>query len=285
VTDHVARTTGMHFVEVTAGSGLYTAEMELYRFGGAAEKTRQTVYLDFDGQRLNTNIFGGRGVTTLSPMRAFLGRWGLSQAQERALAERIKTSVRENLEADLRASGISRWLDVEVVSSFDGPDRFGQAGVTRVIVGGTIPESGVQTIGVAQSIDPGNMVREESALVLLDAMSEPGNRRDRPYSLNSYLTARSDRLGFIGRAVGTIVAHEVGHVIGNWHVDEDNATANVMDAGGNFAQMFGVGRDGIGGTADDVDVDFGVDRFSPWEGFTGFEDTLSRSAWGLSTAP
>jgi hypothetical protein len=77
----------------------------------------------------------------------------------------------------------------------------------------------------------------------------------------------------------------VGHVIGNWHVDEENAHANLMDAGGNFALLFGVGPDGIGGTRDDRDVDFGKDRFSPWEGFTGIEDTLARSAWAMSRKP
>ena len=45
--------------------------------------------------------------------------------------------------------------------------------------------------------------------------------------------------------------------------------------------MFGVGPDGIGGTADDVDVDFGEDAFNPNEGFLGTEDTLSRIAFVL----
>jgi len=35
-----------------------------------------------------------------------------------------------------------------------------------VIVGGTIAPSGIQTIGIAESIDPGNFATEESALVL-----------------------------------------------------------------------------------------------------------------------
>ena len=54
-----------------------------------------------------------------------------------------------------------------------------------------------------------------------------------------------------------------------------------MDQGGNSALLFGVGPDGVGGTADDVDVDFGEDVFNPNEGFTGIEDTAARTAWGL----
>ena len=47
-----------------------------------------------------------------------------------------------------------------------------------------------------------------------------------------------------------------------------------MDQGGNFALMFAVGPDGIGGTADDTDVDLGEDVLNPNEGFAGREDTL-----------
>ena len=54
-----------------------------------------------------------------------------------------------------------------------------------------------------------------------------------------------------------------------------------MDQGGNFPLLFGVGPDGIGGTADDLDVDFGEDTFNPSEGFTGTEDTLSRIAMAV----
>jgi len=284
VTEHVARTSGRHYVEVTSGSGAYDALLEVYRYGGASSKQSQTIFLDFDGQRLNTGIFGGRGVTTLSPMRSFLGKWGLSRASERALADRITATVQENVNTDLRAAGISRWVDVKVVSSLRAPDTFGKPGVTRVVVGGTIRESGIGTIGIAQSIDPGNFEREETGLVLLDALSEPRSE-ETPYSLNSYLTAKSDRLAFVGRAVGNVVAHEVGHMIGNWHVENSNTTANLMDSGGNFPLLFGVGRDRVGGTKDDVDVDFGHDHFSIYEGFTGIEDTLARSAWGMSRKP
>lgn len=41
----------------------------------------------------------------------------------------------------------------------------------------------------------------------------------------------------------------------------------------------------FGGTADDMDVDFGVDRFNLFEGLTGSEDTRSRTGWGLVSRP
>jgi hypothetical protein len=65
-------------------------------------------------------------------------------------------------------------------------------------------------------------------------------------------------------------------------VDQFDAQANLMDQGGNFPLLYGVGPDGVGGTADDPDVDFGNDTFNPFEGFTGTEETLIRTAFGLS---
>ena len=39
------------------------------------------MFLDFDGERVNTGVFGGFGVVTLSPLQSFLGRWGLPNSR------------------------------------------------------------------------------------------------------------------------------------------------------------------------------------------------------------
>jgi hypothetical protein len=155
--------------------------------------------------------------------------------------------------------------------------------VSRVIVGGTIAESGVDTIGIAESIDPGNFARAETALVLLDVLSDPpspGSGIDP--SLNAYLRPQSNRVRFVGTAVGNVVSHEAGHFIGSFHVDQFNPILNLMDQGGNFPLLYGVGQDRIGGTPDDRDVDFGKDTYNPFEGFTGTENTAAFTKWGLS---
>ncbi len=58
----------------------------------------------------------------------------------------------------------------------------------------------------------------------------------------------------------------------------------MMDSGGgNFAfNLYGVGPDNVGGTADDTNVRFVTDTYSPAEGFTGEENTLNVSAWAYS---
>ena len=282
VTEHVADQTGWHYVAVANGDGDYDVTVEVYRPRLETDRPVQTIFLDFDGQRLNTNIFGGPGVRTLSPLRAFLGRWGLTNANQNALINAIIAETRENLRQDMIASGLNDDFALQIRNSRDHADPWGQPNVSRVIVGGTIEQSGIDTIGIAQSIDPGNFATEESALVLLDVLSDPAGEPGDP-SLNTYLTPASNKIGFIGQAVGNIVSHEAGHFFGDWHVDQFNDDANLMDQGGNFPLLYGVGPDGVGGTADDPDVDFGEDVFNPNEGFTGIEDTLSRLALALTS--
>ena len=280
--DYVAAKDGRYFVEFGGGSGAYQGKLEVYRYGGEGGAA-QTIFLDTDGARVNTRIWGGGyGVVNLSPLSSFMGKWGLTKAQEPALVRAIKKNLEENLRADLAAAGLSDSVALNVVSSADGADLTGQPGVTRIILGGTIAESGIGTIGIAESIDPGNFGRTETGLVLLDSLSEPGNRRQAPYSLNSYPGPGAKKLSFVAQGLGNVTSHEVGHMIGNWHTDNANGQRSLMDAGGNFAQMFGVGPDRIGGTADDLDVDFTKDTYDLFEGFIGREDTTARSAFGMS---
>lgn len=280
--DYVVAKDGRYFVEFGGGTGTYRATLEVYRYGGEGAAA-QTIFLDTDGARVNTRIWGGGyGVVNLSPLSSFMGKWGLTKAQEPALVRAIKKNLEENLRADLAATGLSGTVTLKVVSSADGVDLTGQPGVTRMILGGTIAESGIGTIGIAESIDPGNFGRTETGLVLLDSLSEPGNRMQAPYSLNSYPGQGAKKLSFVAQGLGNVTSHEVGHMIGNWHTDNANAQRSLMDAGGNFAQMFGVGPDRIGGTADDRDVDFTKDTYDLGEGFIGREDTTARSTFGMS---
>ncbi len=275
---YVAEEAGWYTVSTSQGRGRYVMDLEAYRPGTETTggKVTQRIFLDFDGGRVNTGVFWGRGVSHLSPMSAFLARWELPSSAGDAVIDQVLATVEENLATDLRERGLNDDVEIELLNSRDHADPFGQPNVSRVVVGGTIEETWLPTIGIAQSIDPGNFEREETALVLLDVLS--GDRRDEA-SLNHYLRKRSDRVGFVGTAVGNVTSHEIGHLVGGFHVDQFNEVLNLMDQGGNFPLLYGVGEDGVGGTADDPDVDFGVDTYNPFEGFTGFEDTLNVAAW------
>ena len=171
LSDYVAREDGRYYVRFSGGDGPYIGRLEVYRYGGEGAPAPQRIYLDVDGARINTSIWGGWGVVELSPLAKYLPRWGLAASDEAAVVAGIKANVIENVESDLAANGLSGTVDVEVTTSLDGPDISAEPGVTTVIVGGSIAESGVPTIGIAQSIDPGNFERTEKALVLLDVLS------------------------------------------------------------------------------------------------------------------
>jgi hypothetical protein len=280
VIDHVAAQTGRYTLAVSEGGGAYDVTVEVYRPGPETEAagTVQTLFLDLDGERLNTTPFGGSGVRTLSPLRGFLGRWGLTAADEDALVDRIVATVRENYQEDLAARGNNGRFAVRILNSRDDADPWGQPNVSRVVLGGSVAQSGMSTIGISQSVDPGNFARQETAVVLLDTLSDPAGT---PGSLNTYLTAASDRVGFVGRALGIAASHEAGHFYGSWHADQFDTVPDIMDQGGNFPVLYGVGADGAGGTADDVDVDFGEDTLNPSEGFLGTQDSLDNTAFAL----
>jgi hypothetical protein len=275
---YVAEQPGWYDVSAREGAGDYRMLLETYP-AGTTGAGQQTIFLDFDGARVNTGPLGGNGVSTLSPMRIFLPRWRVAPSAENALIDATVASVKENIDSTLRARGLNKTLSVRVLNSRDDADPFGQPGVSRVVVGGTIRQSGLPTIGIAQSIDPGNFAHQESAIVLLDAVSRPAGPS---YSLNTYLRPRSNRVAFIGRALGNVIAHETGHLIGSFHTNNADSRVDLMDAGGgDFRRVDGVGPDRVGGTADDTDVNFGEDVFTPDEGFHGLENTLNNSAWAF----
>jgi hypothetical protein len=282
VTDFVATTAGWHYIGVKAGSGAYDITVEGYRPPLQGTTPVQTLYLDFDGARVNTGIWDGLGNVDLSPFAAFLPNWGVTRADEDAVIDAVVAGVTESLQRDLIASGLNKKFKLKIKNSKDHADPWGQANVSRVVVGGTMDETGVETVGIAETIDPGNFETEETALVMLDVLSAPAE--DYQASLNGYLTPESDRIAFIGQAVGNVVAHEAGHFFGNFHTDNEDELSNLMDAGGTgFGTLFGVGPDGVGGTADDADVDFGPSPFDPTEGFVGTEDTLGRIVFGITS--
>lgn len=159
--------------------------------------------------------------------------------------------------------------------------------ISRVIVGGTIEESGIGTIGIAQSIDPGNFATEETALVLLDILSAPRAGDPSSFSLNDIPLARGTTIeDLVVTALGNIISHEVGHCLGNWHTDGFDNTQTLMDEGaGGIFSLIGMNPNGRFGDHLTIDVDFKTDAYSASESFFGNENTKNQTAWGLSSHP
>lgn len=289
----VARDAGQYTVAVTSGSGPYRLDLQAYLPGseGGFGNDQQIVFLDFDGATIPNadELFFGQPDAQLSPFADFLTDWGLSRSQEDDAIDAIIAVVRENLDADLRgglngdrdASGTRGAFDVVIRNSRDHADPGSGRNVTRVVIGGTIEQLGAPTIGIAESIDIGNYDLSELAVVLLDLLSAPNGN---PNSLNSIPTGGSaTKLDLVAEGVGNIVAHEIGHLLGNWHTENGNANGQIMDQGGDLPNSVGIGGDGIYGTPDDVDIDFGDDQYALVEGFVGRENTDAHTAHALST--
>ncbi|MFK3985650.1 hypothetical protein ACI2K4_35465 [Micromonospora sp. NPDC050397] len=281
--DHVAVYTGWYYLSVGAGSGAYDITVEGYRPPLEGAKPTQTLFLDFDGARADSGRNGG-GRVTLSPFRDSITKWGLKKSDENRLIDAIVAEIKENLQEDMVKTGLNKRFNLKITNSKDDPDTWGQANVSRVVIGGTNEEFGAHTplpiFGTATDVDPGNFETEETAFILMDLPTAPAGPVN---SLNTYLQPGGNKIAFLGQALGTAASHEAGHMFGNFHTDGTDAQFNVMDADlSTYNELFGVGKDGIGGTADDVDVDFGEDAFRPAEGFTGIEDTMNRISFGLT---
>ncbi len=291
--DHVTADRGRHAVRVTGRSGgSYRIQLRVVRPGPtrAANDRTQVLFLDFDGAVLDTRRFGGSdSAAAVSPLTRWLPRWGLGPAAEDAVIDATIASFREDLARDLAERGpngdravTGRGGDFDVVirTSRDHPDPGRDPDVTRIIIGGSVAETGLETIGIAESIDVGNYDRSETAIVLLDSLSA----RRGPNTLNGIRRAPgTPMVTLVGRTIGTIASHEAGHLLGNWHTDPTNDTLQIMDAGGTIANFVGVGRDGRFGTRDDLDIDFAADDFFPAEGFRGLTDPVARTSFALST--
>lgn len=296
--DHVAATSGLHGVIIGGPQGDYEARFRVAEAGirASGEKIRfgeQIIFLDFDGattepQRLSP--FGPQGTVELSPLAASLADFGLTADDEATVIDQILSTVTRTLETELRGgpngdrdqSGVDGDFDIAILNSRDHADPWGEPNVSRVIVGGTQAELGIPTVGISESIDPGNFDREETAVVLLDLLS---SQESPATSINRLILDPSvSKADLVGSTIGLIAAHEAGHYLGSWHTDGANGTASVMDSGGDLRNTIGAGPDLIVGTADDQQVSFVEDAFSRAEDFTGQQDTRARTAHGLATA-
>lgn len=273
-----------------AGSrGDYTLKIRARRpsFEDTNLGDKQIVFFDFDGATINAqDIFSyyfARSSATLSPLRYFLPNWGLTWEDEAEVVQAILDNAEEvidnlrlaSLNGNRESDGTPGHLDIEILNSRDHADPWGQPNVSRVIIGGTIDQLGIPTIGIAQSIDPGNFAREETAVVLLDELSGPryyedllGNQRLNPNSINAMSTSAGlTKIELIGQTIAHVAVHEMGHFMGgNWHTDNSNDVLCLMDKGGTPIWFIaGAGADATLGTADDEVVEFNIDVFDPSE--------------------
>ncbi|MFG0258350.1 MAG: hypothetical protein ACF8GE_10650 [Phycisphaerales bacterium JB043] len=294
----VAHTTGRYTIIIDASindpspSGTYNMQLRLRRnpLETAPGGTKHILYIDFDGEAIiPRNLFGlgTPALVNLIPLDGFLVDWGLTLDDRDLLIDSVVQRVEESLAF---ATGPNALAAYEVRNSRDHADPFGvEPNVTRCIVGGTISQTGIQTIGIAESIDPGNQETSETSLVLLDLLSDPNPAN--PNSLNNWeLAPGFSKPEAIGRALGNLVVHEIGHTLGCYHTENLNQSHCLMDAGGGFFYLsyYQSGPDFILGNEDDNDTNFIVDLYAN-EGIAltpvSRQYTNARVGFGLTGPP
>ena len=265
---------GRYAIAVESGQGDYALQFRLFAAGLPA---RQVLFLDFDGETIDTRILGGLRTVALSPLKDFLAPLGLEN-DARALMDAVVGVVKENLQSDFAgAPGV----ELDIIASHRQADPWGAPNVSRVIVGGRASELGINTVGIAQSVDVGNFVTAETAVVLLDVLMDP-SRGDTPAA--GALRDGVSLVDVLSKAIGNIASHEAGHLFANFHTGHVDYEVSLMDAGRDYLAMAGSGADRTFGTADDQDVDFGHVPYREEEGFTGMQDTRAALAIGLGVA-
>lgn len=271
--------TGRYFFRVGHGAGSYSVTLTARRAGYEQESTQQILFVDFDGAKLDARFLGGRADAQLSPLHKFLENQGIAQDEDHIIDLALVT-LKENLVDDIQeALAVDVFLDIQ--NSRDHPDSWGAPNVSRVIVGGSRSELGRETIGIAESVDVGNFVLNETAVVLLDRITDPLWEPSFSAVQRAPGVSMADLLGL---ALGNIIAHEAGHLIASFHSGHAEYPWQIMDASPEAAGFLGAGPDKILGTEDDLDVDLGVSPYWELEGFVGLQDSRTATFYGLGGA-
>ena len=299
----IAPEAGWYAVNVSENFGDYVLELFVTRPAGEVNAPmEQVIFLDYNGEDFDPCAFLELPCSIpsfLTPLKEFFPAWGLpnDDATVRRITSRITDVVKENLEEDLKRSGLNRFFRVRIIGNNGLTDRTGSyeprsvgfRKVSRVITSGTIDEAFISTIGIAQSIDLGNFRQEEDAIVLLDILSAPfsGGNANGTFSLNDVVLAPGvSKEDLVVTVLGNVISHEAGHYLGNWHNDGLSAVQCIMDEGpGGLFNLAGIGPSGVFGASDQNDVDFVTDAYSFQELFSGMENTQVNTAFALTLYP
>lgn len=284
----VAPEAGKYIVAVR-GEGDYTMIVQGARPGHERPggQVVQTLYVETQGGTYHPGreLDGTRETTTLTPLREFLPRWGLTAADEDAVVDEILKALGRVLRDDLRSLPGMAGLDLRILNDRDHPDP--GPGANRLILAGTQPEIGADGfLGQASTVDVGNFRQDDVAYVLLDLMSDPRGIEGSS-SINQFAVgAGRTKVELVGLGVGTVAAHEAGHFFGLHHTENDNDIRNVQDAGGyDLAYGFDIGADRVFGPGDGRGVRFRHDDLYRNHAFAGVQRSPEALAYGLhSTA-
>lgn len=285
--------TGKHFFRISDAGGAYTVTFTVYRpvLESQPVGTVQTLYLDFDGAAFPRNLFGfGPGTVRLSPFARSLAQWGLTAGDEPALINEITQRTIDKFDF-LRQNSTNSNVQIRIINNRNSTDPWGAANVSRVIVGGTLlelagpggtPPAGL--IGIAESVDVGNFDTTETAIVMMDVLTQDATTVD--------IAGNVTRIQYIAELIASVIAHEAGHFFGGLHQEPLSTVNGIMDQFYDPFVFSGAGVDQIFGTRDDERLNFAVDDYVQYTPATptngrqplagGVDDTINAIGWALT---
>jgi hypothetical protein len=278
---YVINKPGTYYLDVSAfedaGAGSYDLDVLVARPGMEAKPigARQILFLDFNGAKIdfNTYLYKDPGKRTFGPLADALPSWGLGAADENAVIDAIIRTVTDKLSTHVTRYGTNATAGIDIRNSRDHRDEFGKNPLVSRVTIGTIGPDFPEFVGTAQDIDVGNFKTNDEAAAAVDWFAGAlGN-----IGIDPSWTV----IDVAGAAFGTVIAHEMGHLLGCFHTDLPSlfeGTPSLMD--GSIDPT--LGPDFIAGTKDDNDVQFVVDAFASDEQFEGVNDTLNTVSYGLS---
>lgn len=285
---YVIKEAGTYYLEVAAfendTTGRYDLNLRVARPGMETRPagSRQVLYLDFDGAKVDFSTFSdlhdsGVGATHVLPISRFLAEWGLSKSDENSVIDLVVAEVTEILSTHVAANGENDQFGIDIRHSRNDADKFGTNLLVSRVAVGIVKEFAALGMdgGTAEFIDVGNFKHDDQAVAHLGYMVG---------AINAIGTDPSKtRIQFVAHAISLTIAHEAGHIFGCFHTDQPSpfeGTPNIMD----LTSVTAVGPDFVYGTADDIDLRFGVDGYEAVGIINGgVNDTLTTVSFGLST--
>ena len=149
--------------------------------------TEQVIFVDLDGAIYPRSVFDDGsgvpqpGVVRLPTLRESLPLIGIEEMDDASFDQLIdltlartermfRTLVSNGTNGDFDSTGVPGEYGVRILNSRDHADPGNNELVTRMLLGGSVTDIGIPTIGISSTIDIGNFSMDDIVIGVLDSV-------------------------------------------------------------------------------------------------------------------